>query len=72
MKKYFQTFVKKYQVIPKSSIYDEYAKHLISEFNKHEATLYFIVKTKKVSFNNTLIISFINFDLFFYTLISYN
>lgn len=50
MKKYFLSHIKKYQVFPKNSIYGEHAKNLISEFNKHEATLYFMVKTKKVTF----------------------
>lgn len=50
MKKYFLSHIKKYQIFPKRSIYGDYAKNLISEFNKHEATLYFLVKTKKVTF----------------------
>lgn len=50
MKKYFQSYIKKYQILPKRSLYDDYAKNLITDFNRHEATLYFIVKTKKVVF----------------------
>jgi hypothetical protein len=50
MKKYFQSYIKQYQIFPKRSIYGAHSKNLISEFNRHEATLYFIVKTKKVVF----------------------
>jgi hypothetical protein len=50
MNKIFNTYIKKFQFFPKSSIYDSNAKHRISEFNRHQATLYFIVKTQKVRF----------------------
>lgn len=48
--KILSTYVKNFQFFPKSSIYDEDAKYRISEFNRHVATLYFIVRTKKASF----------------------
>jgi hypothetical protein len=50
LEKILHTYVKKFQFFPKSSIYDDDAKYRISEFNRHQATLYFIVRTKKVSF----------------------
>ncbi|MCL2657574.1 MAG: hypothetical protein FWD62_09160 [Betaproteobacteria bacterium] len=42
--------MKNFQFFPKSSIYDDDAKYRISEFNRHVATLYFIVRTKKACF----------------------
>lgn len=48
--KLLSTYVKNFQFFPKSSIYDDDAKYRISEFNRHEATLYFIVRTKKAFF----------------------
>lgn len=48
--KILSTYVKNFQLFPKSSIYDDDAKHRISEFNRHVATLYFIVRTKKARF----------------------
>jgi len=48
--KYLSTSVKNFQFFPKSSIYDNDAKLRISEFNRHIATLYFIVRTKKARF----------------------
>ncbi len=48
MKKIFHSYIKKYQFFPKSAIYDNYAKQRISEFNRHDATLYLIVKTPKI------------------------
>ncbi len=48
-KKIFHSYIKKYQVFSKAAIYDKFAKHRISEFNRHEATLYFIVKTPKIT-----------------------
>ncbi len=48
--KILSTYVKKFQFFPKSSIYDADAKYRISEFNRHVATLYFIVRTKKARF----------------------
>lgn len=48
--KLLSTYVKKFQFFPKSSIYDDEAKFRISEFNRHKATLYFIVRTKKARF----------------------
>lgn len=50
MSKTLHTHIKKFQLFPKSAIYDEDAKYRISEFNRHEATLYFIVRTTKASF----------------------
>lgn len=48
--KILSTYVKNFQFFPKSSIYDDDAKYRISEFNRHVATLYLIVRTKKVRF----------------------
>ncbi len=48
--KILSTYVKNFQFFPKSSIYDDEAKFRISEFNRHVATLYFIVRTKKARF----------------------
>lgn len=50
MKKLLHTYIKNFQFFPKSAIYDDDARYRISEFNQHIATLYFIIKTKKVSF----------------------
>lgn len=50
MKTYYHSYIKKFQFIPKSRLYDEDSKSTISEFNKHEATLYCIVKTPKIVF----------------------
>jgi hypothetical protein len=44
------TYVKNFQFFPKAAIYDDDAKYRISEFNRHVATLYFIVRTKKACF----------------------
>lgn len=51
MKKFYHSYIKKFQFIPKSTLYNEEQKSLISYFNQHEATLYFIVKTPKISLN---------------------
>ncbi|MCW3478901.1 hypothetical protein OL229_04870 [Neisseriaceae bacterium JH1-16] len=48
--KYLSTSIKNFQFFPKSSIYDDDARLRISEFNRHIATLYFIVRTKKARF----------------------
>lgn len=48
--KILSTYIKNFQFFPKSSIYDDDAKYRVSEFNRHVATLYFIVKTKKARF----------------------
>lgn len=48
--KFLSTYVKNFQFFPKSAIYDDDAKYRISEFNRHVATLYFIVRTKKACF----------------------
>lgn len=48
--KLLSTYVKKFQFFPKSSIYDKDAEFRINEFNRHKATLYFIVRTKKARF----------------------
>jgi len=50
LSKAFHGYIDKYQFFPKSSIYDEFNKERVSEFNRHSATLYFIVKTPKVKF----------------------
>lgn len=50
MPRLLSIYVKNFQFFPKSAIYDDDAKYRISEFNKHVATLYFIVRTKKASF----------------------
>ncbi len=50
MSKTLHTHIKKFQFFPKSAIYDDDAKYRISEFNRHEATLYFIVRTAKAHF----------------------
>jgi len=50
MKTYYHSYIKKFQFIPKSTLYDEESKPIISEFNKHEATLYCIVKTPRIAF----------------------
>lgn len=49
MEKILHTYVKNFQFFPKSAIYDEDSQLRISDFNRHTATLYFIVKTKKVN-----------------------
>lgn len=48
--KILSTYAKNFQFFPKSSIYDDDARYRISEFNRHVATLYFIVRTKKARF----------------------
>lgn len=48
--KILNTYVKNFQFFPKSAIYDDDAKYRISEFNRHVATLYFIVRTNKACF----------------------
>jgi len=48
--KTLHTYVNNFQFFPKSSIYDDDARNRISEFNRHIATLYYIVRTKKLSF----------------------
>ncbi len=50
MEKCYHSYIKKFQVLPKSTLYNEDSKYMISEFNKHEATLYLIVKTPKIAF----------------------
>jgi hypothetical protein len=50
MAKILSTYVKNYQFFPKSAIYDDDAEFRISEFNRHTATLYFLVRTKKATF----------------------
>lgn len=50
MKKFYHSYIKKFQFIPKSTLYNEELQSLISDFNQHEATLYFIVKTPIISF----------------------
>lgn len=50
MKKAFHGYIDKYQFFTKTGIYDEHNKYRISEFNRHKATLYFIVRTPKVKF----------------------
>lgn len=50
MPRLLHTYIKNFQFFPKSAIYDDDAKYRISEFNRHVATLYFIVRTKKASF----------------------
>lgn len=62
MSQILSTYIKNFQFFPKSAIYDEDAKYRISEFNRHVATLYFIVRTKRATFIPSTFIATQNFS----------
>ncbi|MDV7620831.1 hypothetical protein ACKEPO_17555 [Acinetobacter baumannii] len=48
MKKIFHTYIKKYQFLTPERLYGEYVKYFETNFTKHESTIYFIAKCKKI------------------------